>query len=511
MYTLLTHYVRCAFALVFAANLVIAVAWNGEAIAQTPADSSNPSVQELLRRMDQMQRELESLRLQNGEGQVSEASAPSTHADAQFASETNLSDWGGPYDEAGQKSACGKSGKCGCYPCQCGQCPAPCVDCPRVSTLNPYFNVHVFGQLKLDMLLSDARAVSPGTPYFLLPGSPTGLSQNTSDFHARQSNLGAAFTGPQIGNFQAGGMIQVFFYNDNALADAYGILPLQIWGDLKNENWRFAAGYQFDVFNPGVPTILPFSILCGSGNTGNASRGQVRLERFLHPSDASQVTVQLALSEPITTVFDPGFALSEDNGWPNVEGRLALGLGCVEATGQRPFEVGVSGIVGEIRNTRPAAPGDPVMLERFVTEVWGVGADFRWKINSMFGVMGELYTGQSLGTYNGAVQQIAYTDNDYAGIQSTGGWGEFFVYWTPCLHSHFGYGIDDPRDGDIPIGANTLLGRIENSTVYGNLIWDVTESFRLAFEVSQRETDYKNPIVPDNDGTFFHTQFTWSF
>ena len=121
-------------------------------------------------------------------------------------------------------------------------------------------------------------------------------------------------------------------------------------------------------------------------------------------------------------------------------------------------------------NTDPNDPNDPVVVERFVTDVWGLGADFRWKINSVFGVMGEFYTGQSLGTYNGGALQIAYDDNNYAGIRSTGGWGEFFVYWTPCLHSHFGYGIDDPRDGDIPIGPNSLLGRIENSTVYGNLL-----------------------------------------
>jgi hypothetical protein len=55
------------------------------------------------------------------------------------------------------------------------------------------------------------------------------------------------------------------------------------------------------------------------------------------------------------------------------------------------------------------------------------------------------------------------------------------------------------------------FGRVENSTIYGNLLWDLTKSFRVAFEVSWRETDYKNPIVPDNEGAFFHTQFAWSF
>ncbi len=55
--------------------------------------------------------------------------------------------------------------------------------------------------------------------------------------------------------------------------------------------WRFAAGLQFDVFSPGIPTVLPFSALAASGNAGNSFRGQLRLERFLYPSNDSQWTL----------------------------------------------------------------------------------------------------------------------------------------------------------------------------------------------------------------------------
>jgi hypothetical protein len=220
------------------------------------------------------------------------------------------------------------------------------------------------------------------------------------------------------------------------------------------------------------------------------------------------------LSEPITSVYDPSFSLSEDNGWPNVEGRIALGLGCLEGadmTAKRPFEIGVSGVIGQVRNTVPVDPvTNPTIIDRFVADVWGLGLDFSWKVNDVFGFMGEFYTGEGLGTYNGGALQIINPDNDFQGIRSTGGWLETFVYWTPCLHSHVGYGLDDPVDGDVPVSA-AFLGRTENSTVYGNVIWDVTESFRAAFEVSWRETNYRNGIVPDNEGMFFHTQFAWNF
>lgn len=153
----------------------------------------------------------------------------------------------------------------GCHSCGCAIQPAPCVDCPRVTTLNPYFNINLFGALKLDMLFNDERTISPGTPFFLAPASLAGFKEQAVDIHARQTNLGAAFVGPKFGGFQSGGMFIAMLYNDAVIVDQYGFLPLQGYGELKNNKWRFAGGLQFDVFSPGIPTVLPFSALSASG------------------------------------------------------------------------------------------------------------------------------------------------------------------------------------------------------------------------------------------------------
>ena len=138
-----------------------------------------------------------------------------------------------------------------------------------------------------------------------------------------------------------------------------------------------------------------------------------------------------------------------------------------------------------------------------MTDVWGLSADFRWKMTDCFGVMGEVYTGQTLGDYNGGILQNTNTVT-LEGIRSSGGWLEGFLYWTPCLHSHIGYGIDDPIDRDV-----AATGRICNSTYYSNLLWDVNQTFRVGFEFTWRETDYNT--VPDNEAAGFHTQFQWAF
>ena len=284
-----------------------------------------------------------------------------------------------------------------------------------------------------------------------------------------------------------------------SLSISTGLLPLEAWGELRNEDWRFSAGLQFDVFNPRLPTVLPFSALSASGNTGNAFRGQVRLERYVQPRSDLKWTMKLALSEPIATGIDSEFRLSEDNGWPNVEGRIELEMGPEEGAGlaaERPFELGVSGVVGQIRTTIPG-------VTQVVADVWGLGADFRWKFNDVFGVAAEVYTGQTMGTYNGGILQTINSVT-LEGIRSTGGFAETFVYWTPCLHSHFGYGIDDPIDREV-----AAAGLIRNETYFANLLWDVNATFRVAFEFTWRETVYA--LLPDNEGAGFHTQFRWAF
>jgi hypothetical protein len=163
-----------------------------------------------------------------------------------------------------------------------------------------------------------------------------------------------------------------------------------------------------------------------------------------------------------------------------------------------PFEVGLSGLVGQLRTTTPMPP------RRVVAGVWGVGADCRWKLTDRFGVQGEAFAGQTLGTYNGGLLQNVNSVT-FEGVHAAGAWGEVYYYWVPeKLHSHVGYGVNDPLDREVAPGQI-----VRNRTVFGNLIWDVSRAFRLGCEVTWRKTAYRG--AENAEGATFQTVAQWNF
>lgn len=376
-----------------------------------------------------------------------------------------------------------------------------------VEMLNGTSRLKLFGQLSTIAVLSTDRPFSAGLPLLLLPPSPYGLNTNTFDLHARQSALGASFSGPDVLGFQPGGFFLGFIQNDNLTSDAYGLLPYQAYGELKNDEWRIAGGLQSDVFNPGKPTIISLGSLFGSGNTGSF-RGQVRVEHFNEPSDDLQWTTQFALSEPVSTIVTSNVRILEDNGWPNVEARIAAGLGSVEelvgGRKQRTAEFGLSGFVGELRTTRLiTAPTDPDVPDRAIIKTWALGLDGDWAVTDRFGFSGELFIGQGLGEYNGGILQ-SFNPQTFQAIRSRGGFGEAYYYLTNALHLHTGYGIDAPIRGDL---APTQFAR--NQTWFTNFVWDVSKTLQFSFEVDYRRTDYI--AFPNADGVVFLSQMLFRF
>ncbi len=358
------------------------------------------------------------------------------------------------------------------------------------------------GVISGDFYYNHARPVAPGIPFFLTPRSPFGFNQDTFDANARQTTLFGMVSGPKFGDFETSGFVAFCLFNDALVVDRYGVLPIQAYAQLKSDDWRFAAGLQFDIFNPLNPNMLTFSLLGGSGNAGAGFPGQARVERYYRPDSDTQITLTAGISEPISTTVNNSLRVSEDNGWPNVEGRAALALGPLKGEGpqaKRPFEAGVSGVVGQIRTTDPAMGG-----RRAIADIWGLGSDLRWAVTPCFGFQGEVFVGQTLGTYTAGILQNVNVLT-FQGLHAAGGWVEVYYYLCPeKLHTHVGYGIDDPLDRDLAPGQP-----VRNETYFANLIWDPSKHLRFGWEVTYRRTEYT--LLRNNDGLGFQTQVQFRF
>ena len=168
--------------------------------------------------------------------------------------------------------------------------------------------------------------------------------------------------------------------------------------------------------------------------------------------------------------------------------RTAVTLGD-RGKGGLPVTFGVSGHIGEEQCDFAGIPvtGD---VRR---HTWSLNADIRIPITERLGFQGEFFTGENLGAFLGGIGQ-GVNPLTLNSIHSTGGWLELWYDWTPRLHSHFGYGIDDPNDSDL-----TAVGsRAYNQFYFGNVVYDITKSFIAGVEVSSWRTLYVGQLPGDS-------------
>jgi hypothetical protein len=351
-------------------------------------------------------------------------------------------------------------------------------------------SLRLWAEAKLLGFSSSRYTFNPGQPLIVSPKDPAA----SYDLSAQQSMVYAAFRGPKWGSWTPGAFA-IFWLQDNLLAEGYSFTPVVAYGEIGNGAWRVAAGQNFDVFAPRDPDTLPNGKLAATGNPG-AYRPQFRVERTFEAGPGFGGVVQLAASSPVTTALPSNVDLAnlqgqeivEDNGWPNLEARLNFGFGANadRAGGRnlRPVELGVSGIVGQLRVLDNIRPSDPLTLvaDRSTVNVWGAAIDGQIALGRRFGLSGELYTGQGLGEYMAGILQT-YNRATNQAVPTAGGWGQFYVYLADNLRLNLGYGIDHAQDSG-------LFGLQFNSGIFANLLWDVNPWLQLGLEGNYKLTTY---------------------
>jgi hypothetical protein len=373
---------------------------------------------------------------------------------------------------------------------------------PLLSLADSNLNVFVGGKIRTTMLMSNKRTFPSGTAFLLLPKDATG-EESSFDFNARSSSLYFAMDGPKVGNFKLGGMM-FFMLTSSVTSETYGILPSLLYVDLNNEHWRFAFGQQMDVFAERIPNMIDsYFALAASGCAGNSSRGQIRVERYFSIGKKGKFSLTAAASEPITSYFSPDLSNNTaDNGMPNVEWSAKFRSG-KDDSAWVPYdnvELAISGVSGSYRVFKNDIFGNNIRVNH--PQVFGIAGEYAFRLGKRFGIQGELYSGKALGNYAAAIFQTTNGDFDNE-IRSTGFWSELAFYWKKNLQTRIGYGQDKCNENDLK-----GLGILQNSTLFGNLIYDVNQSFQIGTEVSYKQTNYLAPLKNNQGFTaMFLTQY----
>jgi hypothetical protein len=307
-----------------------------------------------------------------------------------------------------------------------------------------------------------------------------------ADFNvdAKSTRIGLDFMGPEIPFWcgaKIGGKVEVDFQGQFVTRNKPGLLLRHAYVEAKSDEYRLLVGQTWDVISPlGIPTL---NYTAGSA-VGNLAyrRAQFRAERFCDLSDKCLVTLQGSINGNVVTDFvsDPATTTSADPGpYPDFQARAGFTLGERSCPDAKPVVLGVGGHYGiqsfDFR-TQPLDLGVDVLT-------YSLAADFVVPVNQRWGVQGEFFTGYNLSNYMGGILQ-GIDRVTHSGIHATGGWIDVYFDWTPALHTHCGFAIDDPLDQDM------TSGRVRNQMLFTNVIWDATKNLQFGLEVDIWETHY---------------------
>ncbi|MBD3676414.1 MAG: hypothetical protein HUJ26_23125 [Planctomycetaceae bacterium] len=361
--------------------------------------------------------------------------------------------------------------------------------------------VEPYGSLWGNIYYSTSRT-NPG-PFTLWVRSEEDQGESSLDVDARRSRIGARLfgesveVGPEI--FQTRGRVEVDFFGQFLTENRAGVRLRHVYWEVESESSRYLIGQTDDVISPLLPGTLNFAVGRSAGNLG-FRRAQFQAEKTYRLGKHSKLILQGSLNQDIVDDFptDPGIR-RESVDWPVIESRVAVQFESPLAS-ERPATVGFSGHLGETGFDFLASGPPPLSLppaDDVRIKTWSINVDFEIPLSEVTTFRGEWFRGANLSPFLGGIGQ-GVCPCLRRPIHSDGGWFELDQQWNPVWESHFGAGIDDPEDED------SLLGRTQNSFVFGNLIFQVNDRLSTGWEVTWWKTLYHDEragLIPAADLT----------
>ena len=356
-----------------------------------------------------------------------------------------------------------------------------------VSSGEQALDYNVYGYVKLDGSY-DQNLTSHGN--FAMWVKPKNYDKDDEQFNmtANQSRLGLKIDGKNYGEYKLHGQFEVDLYASvsGGVAENKGMFQLRhAYFSVEKGKTKLLAGQYWDLFSPLNPSTINYPVLWGAGNVGYR-RAQITLAQSFELGKQTSGTLSGGAFRTIGSDLTPTLSWSledssetadgeddgTDAGIPTVQGRLDINHKF--ASGSKLL-IGVSGLWGQMKAETNRGNYNTY-------ESWGVCGHLQWSFGT-FGLGGEYYSGENLGSYFGGILNSSTVD----GVGAQGGWGFVWFKASPKTKLAFGMGNDQAKEEDIATGA-----RQTNQSIFGNINYTIVKNASVGLELSQWQTEYKD-------------------
>ena len=365
------------------------------------------------------------------------------------------------------------------------------------------YDVDLYGYIKFDVAYDSARTDTGNFARWVLSEQ---FHNDDARFSAtaNETRVGLNFKGPDVAGAKTSGKIEGDFYGGGAENKAN---PMLRHAFVKLEypecDFSILAGQTSDIIAPLYPDTLNYTVGWWVGNIGYR-RPQLRLTKGFKIDEKSRLEVTGGITRTIGESnilgFDNPFT-GEDSGFPTMQGRMAYSFPCLT---DKPTTIGVWGHWGE----------EEFDLDKFGAKrhfsTWSSGLDATVPICKWFSFKGETWVGKNLDTYLGGIGQ-GVNQVTGEGIDAIGGWMALNMRPIDKWSFNVGCSIDNPSNDDLTsksINANAP-DMAQNTSMFVNAIYEITEALQVGCELSFWNTDYIGR--PNGDSIRFQTSMIYRF
>ena len=359
-------------------------------------------------------------------------------------------------------------------------CCAATAGAIEVSLKDTDIRLQLYGYVKADMVYeSQATAPKMDLAFWVLPEAG-GEQDSQLRFSARETRLGLNLLGPDVGSWKSMGKVEIDFYGGGN-ANAYNPRIRLAFVDLAHASgFSVRFGQDWETFVEVVPRSVNFGYLADIGALG-LRRPQGRLTQELKLSDATKVVLKAAVAQTIGEDLDGGgFEDGADADVPTLQFNVALHQ---KLWMDKAARIAFSGHFG--RETLDESVSNAVVrADAKDYDTWSAQGSVYLPLTKCLAVQGNVWTGENLDTYYGAIGQ-GVNMAKATEIEAVGGWAQLLYDPTDKLQFGLGYSVDDPEDEDL-----NSKSRCKNEQVFANVFYKVNAAVTAMAEYARMTTDY---------------------